>query len=138
MKKNNDSNNQVAASGPSGLNAFLDQGSEFDGKLTFKGAVRIDGKFTGNIFSQDTLHIGKTGEIDGTVQVGEAMISGTVTGRLECTGRVHFHSTAVFSGELTTAALVVEEGATLDAQIAMTGAKHRKLEEAVESTLTGA
>ena len=33
------------AAGPGGLTAFIDQGSEFEGKLSFRDTVRIDGRF---------------------------------------------------------------------------------------------
>ena len=34
---------------PGGLTAFIDQGSEFEGKLSFRDTVRIDGRFRGEI-----------------------------------------------------------------------------------------
>ena len=36
-----------AAGGFGNLTAFIDQGSEFEGKLSFKDTVRIDGTFSG-------------------------------------------------------------------------------------------
>src|SRR5256885_17233363 len=54
---------------PSELNALLGKGSSFEGKVLFEGSVRIDGKFTGEINSADTLIIGEgavgKGEIQG-------------------------------------------------------------------------
>src|SRR5690349_5464164 len=41
------------------LNALLGRGSEFEGKLTFEGTVRIDGKFTGTIVTGDVLVVGE-------------------------------------------------------------------------------
>jgi len=40
------------------LTAFLDEGSEFDGKYTFTGTVLLNGKFLGEIASPDTLIMG--------------------------------------------------------------------------------
>ena len=45
-------------SGGGNLTAFIDQGSDFDGKLTFKDTVRIDGSFQGEISSENTLIVG--------------------------------------------------------------------------------
>ncbi|HXX47069.1 MAG TPA: polymer-forming cytoskeletal protein, partial [Myxococcota bacterium] len=42
-------------SGVGALTAFIDQGSEFSGKLNFKDTVRIDGRFEGEIASENTL-----------------------------------------------------------------------------------
>jgi hypothetical protein len=49
--------------GLGGLTAFIDQGSEFEGKLSFKDTVRIDGRFRGEISSENTLIVGESGEI---------------------------------------------------------------------------
>ncbi len=40
--------------GVGALTAFIDQGSEFEGKLSFKNTVRIDGSFKGEIFPCST------------------------------------------------------------------------------------
>src|SRR6185369_8189556 len=52
----------LAQSGPAPqaqgeINTLLGRGSSFDGKLTFEGTVRIDGKISGEIFSNDVLVI---------------------------------------------------------------------------------
>ncbi|HET9751830.1 MAG TPA: polymer-forming cytoskeletal protein, partial [Myxococcales bacterium] len=49
----------TASRGPGDLNALLGKGSQFEGKLLFEGTVRIDGKFSGEIVSTDTLIIGE-------------------------------------------------------------------------------
>ena len=38
--------------------------SVFEGKLTFQGAVRIDGKFKGSIFTEDTLVVGEKATVE--------------------------------------------------------------------------
>lgn len=126
---------------PATLNAFLDQGSAFEGKLTFKGAVRIDGRFTGEVQSSDTLFVGETGEIDGTVRVGEAVVSGVVRGSLIVERRLKFLETARVEGEVQTATLVIEEGAKFDGRVSMQAtpakAEQARLESAVKSALDG-
>ena len=49
--------------GPGGLTAFIDQGSEFEGKLSFRDTVRIDGRFRGEISSENNLIVGETEEL---------------------------------------------------------------------------
>jgi hypothetical protein len=68
------------AAGPGGLTAFIDQGSEFEGKLSFRDTVRIDGRFRGEIASENTLIVGESGEIEATISSNTVAISGTVTG----------------------------------------------------------
>ena len=54
-------------SAPGGLTAFIDQGSDFEGKLSFRDTVRIDGRFQGEITSENTLIVGESGEIDAEI-----------------------------------------------------------------------
>ncbi|MCA9698005.1 MAG: polymer-forming cytoskeletal protein, partial [Myxococcales bacterium] len=45
------------------ITTILGKGSSFEGKLTFEGTVRIDGRFSGEIRTEGTLIIGETAEV---------------------------------------------------------------------------
>lgn len=102
-----------------GLTAFIDQGSEFEGKLSFKDTVRIDGRFRGEITSENTLIVGESGEIDATIRSKNVVVSGAVTGNVSASAKVVLHKTARLEGDLETDCLVIEEGAMINGQIKM-------------------
>ena len=102
-----------------GLSAFIDQGSEFEGKLVFKDTVRIDGRFRGEISSENTLIVGETGEIEASIRSKTVAVSGSVTGDIIAATKVVLHKTARVSGNITTGSLVVEDGAEIDGSIKM-------------------
>ena len=102
-----------------GLSAFIDQGSSFEGKLSFKDTVRIDGSFSGEITSENTLVVGETGEIDANIESQTVIISGSVTGDVKANQKIVLHKTAVVQGNLSASTLVVEEGATFNGQMSM-------------------
>lgn len=104
--------------GPS-VNAFLDKGTRFEGKLTFEGTVRIDGKFQGEIFSQDKLVIGDSGDVEGSIEVGHCIISGRFRGELTARDRVELQAPAKFFGTLSTPTLIVAEGVVLEGNVHM-------------------
>lgn len=62
------------------INAFLGKDIEFEGKLSFTGAARIDGKFSGEIFSSGTLIVGESAIIRSQIHVARAIINGEVHG----------------------------------------------------------
>lgn len=97
-------------SGPGGFNAVLDRGSEFEGKLTFEGTVRIDGKFKGEIISDATLVIGESGKVEADIKVGSVSISGEVKGNVTAKIKVEIHAPAVVHGNIQTPSLIIEEG----------------------------
>jgi len=102
-----------------GLTAFIDQGSEFEGKLSFKETVRIDGTFTGEITSENTLIVGETGEINATIRSRSVMVSGSVEGDVVATRQLVLHKTARLQGNVETPSLVIEEGATFNGGMKM-------------------
>ena len=102
------------------INAFLGSGTVYHGQLSFQGAVRIDGSFVGEIRSEGTLIVGKDAIVEGTVQVGQIVLSGRVTGEIIAGQKAILHRSAVLAGNLVTPALVMEEGALLDGQVYMT------------------
>lgn len=114
---------QSPASGVGGgnLSAFIDQGSEFEGKLSFKDTVRIDGCFRGEITSQNTLVVGETGEIMATVRSCSVLVSGTVTGNIFASERLVLHKTARVEGDIEAGSIAIEEGAVLNGKITMSG-----------------
>ena len=105
--------------GAGGLTAFIDQGSEFEGKLSFRDTVRIDGCFRGEIASENTLIVGESGVIDATIRSNTIAISGTVTGDVHAESKVVLHKTARVQGNIETPSIVVEDGALVNGEIKM-------------------
>src|SRR5579862_6301307 len=64
------------------INAVLDRGAQFEGKLTFEGTVRIAGKFKGEIFTNDVLVISEGAEVNAQSDAAFVIISGTVIGNI--------------------------------------------------------
>jgi len=113
-----------------GLTAFIDQGSEFEGKLSFKDTVRIDGRFRGEISSENTLIVGESGEIEAKIRSRTVAISGSVLGDVSATTKVVVHKTGRIEGNIETESLVIEEGAVINGVIKMgkAGAKVKPID----------
>jgi cytoskeletal protein CcmA (bactofilin family) len=93
------------------IRAFLEHGCEFDGRLTFSGVVRLNGKFKGDIDSIDTLIVGDTAEIEGTICVGAIIIGGRVKGDIKALHRTEILATGKVEAKLSSPVLVTHEGA---------------------------
>ncbi|MBW2578928.1 MAG: polymer-forming cytoskeletal protein [Deltaproteobacteria bacterium] len=102
-----------------GLTAFIDQGSEFEGKLSFRDTVRIDGTFHGEITSENTLIVGESGEIDAEIRSKTVVVSGKVHGNVIAEAKVVLHKSARVEGDIQTPSIVVEEGAMITGKISM-------------------
>ncbi len=105
--------------GMANLSAFIDQGSVFEGKLSFKDTVRIDGGFKGEISSENTLIVGESGEIDATIQSPTVVVSGTVTGNIQASESVVLHKSAQVDGDIETTSIAIEKGAIFNGSLSM-------------------
>jgi cytoskeletal protein CcmA (bactofilin family) len=104
------------ASRPPGgeLNALLGKGSAFEGKLLFEGTVRIDGKFSGEIISTDTLIIGEGAEVKANLQVGSLICLGDFNGDAKASKSVEMKAPAKVHGSISTASIIIDRGVFFD------------------------
>ncbi len=99
--------------------ALLQQGCSFDGKLTFEGTVRIDGHFSGEIFSEGTLIVGEAASIEARLDVGSLVVHGQVIGEVIAKDRIELRQSARVQGNISAKTLVVAEGSSFDGQCRM-------------------
>ena len=99
--------------------AYLGSDTVYEGKLTFKGTVRIEGKYAGEIVSDGTLNVGKDAQVDGTLNVGELLLSGRFSGEVTAKRRVVVYASGVLEGTLQTPNLLTEEGGVIEGQVIM-------------------
>jgi cytoskeletal protein CcmA (bactofilin family) len=101
------------------ITALMGKGAEFQGQLSFKGTVRIDGRFLGSITSDGKLVLGKDAYVEGTISVGELEMHGALQGDICVAHRTLLHESARLTGSLHTALLAMEEGALLQGDLQM-------------------
>lgn len=92
------------------ITTLLGRGSEFEGKLTFEGTVRIDGKLSGEIFSEDVLVIGEGAHVHAEIDVGVIIVEGNVTGNIRAKRAVELHAPARVKGNIETPSLYIDKG----------------------------
>ena len=85
--------------------AYLGSDTIYEGRLTFKGTVRVEGKFTGDIASEGTLNVGKDAQVSGLVNVGELLVAGHVSGDINAGRRIVVYPTGVLEGQSARQAL---------------------------------
>ena len=102
------------------LQALLGSGTEFEGKLTFEGRVRIDGKVKGQIFGKDVLILGPTAEVHADIDVGTLIVrGGAVWGAVKADRLVELYTPARVYGDIVTAQLYLDNGVTFEGRCTM-------------------
>ena len=101
------------------IKAFLGKDTEFEGKFSFTGSVRIDGKLSGEIFSNGTLIVGESAIIKSQIHVADMIISGEVYGDIFAENRIELNVPGKLYGNIQTPKLVIEEGVIFEGNCKM-------------------
>ncbi len=102
------------------INALLGHGTEFKGKLTFEGSVRIDGKFEGEVFTDDVLVVGEGAEVRARIEVGTLIVrGGVVVGDITARDLVEAHAPGRILGNITSPSLYIGKGVVFDGHCRM-------------------
>jgi cytoskeletal protein CcmA (bactofilin family) len=117
------------------VNAFMGAETFFEGKLTYTGAVRLDGRFKGVIRSDDTLIVGETGRIEGELHVGITIIQGEVVGNVYGKERVELHHPGRMIGNITAPVVIMDEGAIFEGNCKMKKKEEKKEKKEEEKTI---
>jgi len=104
----------------SDLSAYIDEASQIEGKYTFSGTVMLNGKLTGEIWSDDTLIVGEKGVVHASVRAGIVLVSGEIRGNVVATERVELRGVAKVYGDVEAPVVVVEEGVLFEGHCRMT------------------
>ena len=101
------------------LNAFLGAGTEFEGKLSFIGTVRVEGKLKGKIYAKDVLIVGDNGYVEGEIEVDTIIIDGTVRGEIRAANKLLIAPTGRFYGNVQTPTFIIEDGGIFEGNCRM-------------------
>lgn len=123
LGKREDSAAPAARINPADAHTILGRESKFTGKLAFDGAVRIDGKFEGEIHTDDLLLVGPGAEVKAQLSVGSVVINGTVEGDITAKSSVEIKAPGRLKGNVTSPTLVIEKGVVFDGTCSMSQAQ---------------
>ena len=91
------------------------------GTLMVEGDVRVEGTLQGDVSATGEVSVQSSGNAHARIEARDIVIAGEVEGSAIARDLVALAETATFSGELRSSRLRVDEGATVNATIAMTG-----------------
>jgi cytoskeletal protein CcmA (bactofilin family) len=107
------------------VHTILGPESAFEGKLVFDGTVRIDGKFKGEIHTDNTLVVGQGAHVEAQIHVGHIIINGEVIGDVFAKQSIEIHAPAKVRGTLQSPQLMISKGVVFEGT--------SKMEDAIKS-----
>ena len=101
------------------IKAFLGENTAFEGRLSFKGTVRIDGRFKGQIHTEGTLVVGESAVLQSDVKAALIIVSGEIQGNITASERVEIRAPGKVFGNIETPVLVIDEGVLFEGRCLM-------------------
>jgi cytoskeletal protein CcmA (bactofilin family) len=101
------------------VHTILGPESSFEGKLSFDGTVRIDGRFKGEIQTENVLVVGQGARVDAQVNVGSIVINGEVNGDVTAKHSVEIHAPGKLRGNVKTPQLMIAKGVVFEGSCQM-------------------
>jgi len=98
------------------IDTLIGAHSVITGELSFEGAVRIDGRFEGNIHSSKggTLIVSEGAKISGEVDVPSLVLHGVIEGNVRASDNLKLGETGCLNGDLEYSVMSLAEGSAIN------------------------
>ena len=116
------------------LNSVIGPGSIFEGKFYISGSLRIDGKFQGEIKTEDELVVGETGKVKTNIKARSVVIAGTMIGNIQATEEVRLEKNGKLLGDVETPILYLTPGVIAKGMMTITGGQKKDVEKLIEES----
>ncbi len=101
----------------------LGVGSRVAGRLSFEGNVRVGGRIEGELHVTGTLVVEPDGLIDATVHADSVIVHGRVFADVTASKRIEIGAQGAIFGNVSTPALAMCEGGTLEGRCTMSAVR---------------
>lgn len=119
------------------INSTIGEGSVFEGKFYISGSLRIDGKFEGEIKTDEELVVGETGKVKTNIHAKNVVVAGTVIGNIIADEEVKLLETAKVLGDIETPILTVQRGVVAHGMVTITGGQKKDVKKLIEESYSG-
>jgi cytoskeletal protein CcmA (bactofilin family) len=100
--------------------------TDFNGEISFKKSLQINGNFEGEIVSGGFLVIGENAVVKANIKAKTVIIIGTVHGNIEATSRLEIHAAGKLYGNIRTAKLQIADGVVFEGKCEMIKGDQKK------------
>jgi cytoskeletal protein CcmA (bactofilin family) len=98
---------------------FIAEGCELSGELRFGDSVRVDGRVEGDLRAEGSVIVGASADVHASVRAECVIVFGQVEGDIRARRKITLHKSSRVRGELQSAGITIEEGASFKGSIAI-------------------
>lgn len=119
------------------INSTIGEGSSFEGKFYISGSLRIDGKFEGDIKTDEELFVGEHGKVKTNINAKTVVVAGTVIGNITAKREVTLLESAKILGDIETPVLIIQKGVIAQGSVTITGGQSSDIKKLIEDSFAG-
>lgn len=116
------------------LNSVIGQGSIFEGKFYINGSLQIDGRFEGDIRTDDQVVVGETGKVKTDIVARRVTVAGTIIGNIDADEEVNLLPTGRVLGNIRAPKVNVEEGVVVEGEISISAGQKKDVKRIIEES----
>lgn len=110
FKKNTDLNR---------LDTLIGNGTVFDGTLTSKESICVEGVVKGKIVCEGSVIVGEKGRVDADIFADTILLGGEVNGNIVAKTRLEITTSGKLRGDIKTGSLIIAEGVIFEGKCQM-------------------
>ncbi len=118
------------------LNSLIGEKSAFEGKFYIAGSLKIDGRFEGEVKTDDELIVGETGQVKTDIIAKSVIVAGVVIGNIEADEEVKLLATGKVLGNITALKVSVENGVLVSGEINIHSGQKTDVEKIIQDAYT--
>jgi len=116
------------------INSTIGEGSVFEGKYFIHGSLQIDGKFEGEVKTDEQLIIGQTGRVKTNIHAKRVVVAGTLIGNIDATEEVIRLETGRVLGDIKAPVVHLKDGVVIEGKIFVTGGQKKEIRKVIEES----
>lgn len=113
---------------------YIGDNAEFNGKFIVKGSIKINGKFQGELQTDELIHIGPTGKVKTNIFAKKVLIEGSLIGNINASESVTIVETGRVMGDITTPQLKLGKGVVVNGKINITGGQPKGAKDVIKES----
>ena len=124
----------MATKSESLLNSLIGENSVFEGRFYIAGSLKIDGKFEGEVKTEEELIVGESGKVKTDIYAKRVTVAGTVIGNIDAEEEVKLLSTGKVLGNVTAPKVYIETGVMVKGEVKIHSGQKANLESIILDT----
>jgi cytoskeletal protein CcmA (bactofilin family) len=113
-------------------NCVIGENSVFEGRFYVSGSILIEGKFQGDIKTEDQVTVGPTGKVRTDIVARKVTVAGTLIGNIIASEEVILIQSGKVLGNITTPKLNVETGVVTEGKVTITNGRAESVAKMIQ------